>query len=95
MVVALLSSLHEKPISPHTVVCGEVGLAGEIRAVGQMEQRLREAERLGFKTLLLPEANLNRLDKTATAMQVVGETIQTRAANPSRTTSAKLACNSA
>jgi len=81
VVVALLSSLYEKPVPPYTVVCGEVGLAGEIRAVGQMELRLREAERLGFKTLLLPAANLARLDKTATAMQIVGvRTVQDVAA---------------
>ena len=81
VVVALLSSLHEKPISPHTVVCGEVGLAGEIRAVGQMEQRLREAERLGFRTLLLPAANQARLDAATTAMQLVGvQTVQDVAA---------------
>lgn len=63
MVVALLSSLFEKPIGPTTAVCGEVGLAGEIRAVGQMEQRLREAERLGFTTLLLPASNAKQLEK--------------------------------
>ena len=81
VVVALLSSLYEKPVPPHTVVCGEVGLAGEIRAVGQMELRLREAERLGFKTLVLPAANRARLDKTATSMQVVGvQTVQEVAA---------------
>lgn len=56
MVVALLSSLFEKTIDPATVVCGEVGLAGEIRAVGQMEMRLREAERLGFSTFIMPES---------------------------------------
>ncbi|MFZ5797422.1 MAG: DNA repair protein RadA [Thermodesulfobacteriota bacterium] len=72
VVVALLSSLYEKPVPPHTVVCGEVGLAGEIRAVGQMELRLREAERLGFRTLLLPAANQSRLDRSITSMQVVG-----------------------
>jgi DNA repair protein RadA/Sms len=81
VVVALLSSLYEKPVPPHTVVCGEVGLAGEIRAVGQMELRLREAERLGFKTLLMPAANQTRLEKTATTMQVVGvQTVQDAAA---------------
>ncbi|GAB4340669.1 MAG: DNA repair protein RadA [Desulfobulbaceae bacterium] len=60
VVVALLSSLYEKPVSPDTVVCGEVGLAGEIRAVGNMEMRLKEAERLGFKTFLLPASGGNR-----------------------------------
>lgn len=51
---ALLSSYLERPIDARTVVCGEVGLAGEVRAVGQMEQRLRESRRLGFTRFLLP-----------------------------------------
>ena len=53
---ALLSSYLERPIDAHTVVCGEIGLAGEVRAVGHMEQRLKEAARLGFTRFLLPVA---------------------------------------
>ncbi|MCF6186431.1 MAG: DNA repair protein RadA [Desulfobulbaceae bacterium] len=72
VVVALLSSLFEKVVDPTTVVCGEVGLAGEIRAVGQMEMRLREADRLGFKTFLMPESSLRQLDTAPSAsMKVV------------------------
>jgi DNA repair protein RadA/Sms len=62
VIVALLSSLYEKIVDPATVVCGEVGLAGEIRAVGQMEMRLREARRLGFKTFLMPESSRRQLE---------------------------------
>jgi DNA repair protein RadA/Sms len=62
VIVALLSSLYEKVVDPTTVVCGEVGLAGEIRAVGQMEMRLREARRLGFKTFLMPESSSRQLE---------------------------------
>ncbi|MCI5193829.1 MAG: DNA repair protein RadA [Candidatus Electrothrix sp. AU1_5] len=65
VIVALLSSLYEKVVDPTTVVCGEVGLAGEIRAVGQMEQRLREAQRLGFKTILMPESSCRQLETGA------------------------------
>lgn len=73
VVVALLSSLFEKVVSPTTVVCGEVGLAGEVRAVGQMEMRLREAERLGFKTFLMPESSFRQLDTAvAGSMEVIG-----------------------
>jgi len=71
VVVALLSSLFEKVVDPTTVVCGEVGLAGEIRAVGQMEMRLREADRLGFKTFLMPESSLRQLDGAASASMKV------------------------
>jgi len=61
VVAALLSSYFEKPIDPATAVCGEVGLAGEIRAVGQMEMRLREAGRLGFTTFFMPESSARQL----------------------------------
>lgn len=61
VISALASSLLEKPINSTTVVCGEVGLAGEIRAVSQAEIRIREAERLGFSRFLLPKSNLDRL----------------------------------
>ncbi|HHL33032.1 MAG TPA: DNA repair protein RadA [Desulfobulbaceae bacterium] len=62
VVVALLSSLFEKVVDPTTAVCGEIGLAGEIRAVGQIEMRLREADRLGFTTFLMPESSYKRLE---------------------------------
>ncbi|MDR2549616.1 MAG: DNA repair protein RadA [Desulfobulbus sp.] len=61
VVAALLSSFFEKPIDPATVVCGEIGLAGEVRAVGQMEMRLREAGRLGFSTFFMPESSARQL----------------------------------
>lgn len=61
VICALTSSLLEKPIPSTTVVCGEVGLAGEVRAVGQMDVRVREAERLGFERLILPKSNKERL----------------------------------
>jgi DNA repair protein RadA/Sms len=70
VIVALLSSLYEKVVNPTTVVCGEVGLAGEIRAVGQMEMRLREARRLGFKTFLMPESGIRQLEGSVQSMQV-------------------------
>jgi len=63
VIVALLSSLYEKPVSPDTVVCGEVGLAGEIRAVGNMDLRVREAERLGFKTFVMPASSGHQVKK--------------------------------
>ncbi|CAG0906206.1 unnamed protein product [Cyprideis torosa] len=61
VICALASSLLERPISSTTVLCGEVGLAGEVRAAGQMEMRVSEAERLGFQRFLMPKANLDRL----------------------------------
>jgi DNA repair protein RadA/Sms len=57
VIVAVASSLREVPLDPHLVVFGEVGLTGEVRAVAQIETRLREAAKLGFQRCLLPQAN--------------------------------------
>jgi DNA repair protein RadA/Sms len=73
VVVALLSSFFEKTVDPTTAVCGEVGLAGEIRAVGQIEMRIQEADRLGFTTFLLPMSSYRRLEKIEEhSMRVIG-----------------------
>ncbi|MDO5675558.1 MAG: DNA repair protein RadA [bacterium] len=63
---ALLSSYLERPIDAHTVLCGEIGLAGEVRAVGHMEQRLRESRRLGFTRFLLPTSTWRQLQEKKT-----------------------------
>jgi DNA repair protein RadA/Sms len=53
---ALISSLLDVPAPPLAVIFGEVGLAGEVRAVSQVEARLREADKLGFESAILPAA---------------------------------------
>ncbi len=53
---ALLSSLLDRPVPRATVLFGEVGLAGEVRAVGQAAARLKEAAKLGFERAILPAA---------------------------------------
>lgn len=63
VICALASSLLERAIPSTTVVCGEVGLAGEVRAVGQVDLRVREAERLGFTRFILPRSNRERLTR--------------------------------
>jgi len=75
VVVALLSSLYEKTVAPDTVVCGEIGLAGEIRAVGNMDMRLREAERLGSKTFIMPASKKQHQEKTnnKSRIQITGD----------------------
>lgn len=55
VVTALLSSLSDEPVPADTVIFGEVGLSGEIRAVAQGEQRLKEANKLGFARALMPQ----------------------------------------
>jgi DNA repair protein RadA/Sms len=56
-IAALASSFRERAIPPRTLLLGEVGLAGEVRAVSQPELRLAEAARLGFTRAILPAAN--------------------------------------
>jgi DNA repair protein RadA/Sms len=52
---AIASSFRDRPIAPRTVIMGEVGLGGEVRAIAYLEARLREAEKLGFEQAVLPE----------------------------------------
>jgi DNA repair protein RadA/Sms len=58
--LAIASSHRDIPVPGDTVVIGEVGLTGELRSVSFLERRLLEAERLGFKRCILPEATLHR-----------------------------------
>ena len=58
IVAAIASSLREVAIDADLVVLGEIGLTGEMRAVGHVEARLREAAKLGFRRCLLPQANI-------------------------------------
>lgn len=52
---AIVSSLKNKAIDPHTVLCGEVGLTGEIRSISQFNLRASEAKNLGFQRILAPQ----------------------------------------
>ena len=54
VVSAILSSFLDRPIDPQTIVLGEVGLTGEIRRVAQIEERVKEAARMGFTRCILP-----------------------------------------
>jgi DNA repair protein RadA/Sms len=54
LLAALASSVYDRPIDPHAVFLGEVGLGGELRPIGQLERRLAEAARMGFRTAYLP-----------------------------------------
>jgi DNA repair protein RadA/Sms len=62
---AIASSARGRAIDPHTLLFGEIGLAGEIRAVPLCEARLAEAARLGFRRALLPAQNAARIDDRA------------------------------
>lgn len=54
---ALLSSYEDKPLPPRTCLVGEVGLSGEVRAVNRIEQRIAEAEKLGFDKIIVSKFN--------------------------------------
>jgi DNA repair protein RadA/Sms len=59
-VAAVASSFLDRPIEPGTLLIGEVGLAGEVRAIHQADARVREARKMGFRRCLLPAASERR-----------------------------------
>ncbi len=78
--LAVVSSLRGQPIPPDLVVFGEVGLAGEVRAVQRGVDRLKEAAKLGFRRAVIPHANLSRhvpKDIEITAVRRIVDTVET------------------
>ena len=69
--MAVASSHANRPIDGHWAVMGEVGLAGEVRAIAQAERRIQECARLGFDRILLPHSNLKTL-RTPEGVTVIG-----------------------
>jgi len=53
--LAIISSLKNKPLKPHTAIFGECGLGGEVRRVSHMDKRIKEAKKLGYKNIINPE----------------------------------------
>lgn len=62
VISAILSSNVDTALQPHVCLAGEVGLSGEIRPINRIEQRILEAEKLGFRKIIIPNINLNSLD---------------------------------
>ena len=62
IIAAVLSSNVDTPIEPGWCMCGEVGLSGEVRPVNRIEQRIAEAEKLGFSDIIIPKYNLQGFD---------------------------------
>ena len=75
IVCALLSSYEDVPINQHYCFAGEVGLSGEIRAVNRIEQRIAEAEKLGFEKIIVSKYNSKSLgnikNKKAGGIEIV------------------------
>lgn len=64
VVLAVVSSYKDKPIDEKVLAFGEVGLSGEVRAVSQAAQRVQEAKKLGFSTVILPEVCREQIGST-------------------------------
>jgi len=62
IIAAVLSSNVDTPIESGWCMCGEVGLSGEVRPVNRIEQRIAEAEKLGFSDIIIPKYNLQGFD---------------------------------
>ena len=71
IVMALVSSYKNRPIDEKTIVFGEVGLSGEVRAVNMPEQRVAEAKKLGFETCIIPEVSKEAV-KNMKGIKVIG-----------------------
>lgn len=69
--LAIFSVLYSSPVSPQTAAIGEVGLTGDVRRVPQIEKRLQELSKMGFKTVYLPAANYTALKETPNHLQLV------------------------
>nr|WP_244773267.1 DNA repair protein RadA [Alysiella crassa]UOP07078.1 DNA repair protein RadA [Alysiella crassa] len=71
-VLAMVSSFRNKPLPEKMVAFGEIGLSGEIRPVPRGQERLKEAEKLGFKRAIVPKANMPRNEKEFPKLKIYG-----------------------
>lgn len=63
LIMAIVSSFKNRPVDDRTIVFGEVGLSGEVRAVSMAQQRVQEARKLGYDTVIMPRVNLEGMDQ--------------------------------
>lgn len=71
IVMALVSSYKDRAIDEKTMVFGEIGLSGEVRGVSMAEQRVMEAKKLGFETVILPQVCMKSVEKV-TGLRLIG-----------------------
>ncbi len=69
---SIFSSLRDIPVDSETVLVGEVGLAGEIRTISGIDRRINEADKLGFKKILIPKSNLKGLNTGKRKIEIIG-----------------------
>ncbi|MEE4260053.1 MAG: S16 family serine protease, partial [Bacteroidales bacterium] len=71
VVAAVLSSADDQPVGNNICFAGEVGLSGEIRAVSRVENRISEAEKLGFEKIMISKYNLKGIDKKKQKIEII------------------------
>ena len=71
VIVSVLSSTYDQPVSPGTCMAGEVGLSGELRSVTRIGQRVSEAQRLGFRRIIIPQSNMKGLSPAPAGIEVI------------------------
>ena len=71
VIAAVLSSNVDTPIEPGWCMAGEVGLSGEVRPVDRIEQRVAEAEKLGFQHMIIPQYNLKGFNHSKYKIELV------------------------
>lgn len=71
VISAVLSSSLDVSIDREICMCGEVGLSGEIRPVNRIEQRIQEAEKLGFRQIIIPQNNLKGFDSKKIKIKII------------------------
>ena len=71
IISSIASSIMDKTVDKSTVLCGEVGLAGEVRSINRIRHRLSEAKSLGFQVALVPSSSINKsIDKLSLGMKL-------------------------
>jgi DNA repair protein RadA/Sms len=68
--IAIASSYRDAIVDPETVAIGEIGLGGEVRSVAHADRRMREAQRLGFHTAIVPSSKRNGGDGSMRVVRV-------------------------
>ncbi|SEC21461.1 DNA repair protein RadA [Paenibacillus sp. GP183] len=69
--ISIASSFRDQPTKPYDVIFGEIGLTGEVRGVSRIDQRVKEAEKLGFRRVIMPEKSLKGWTPP-TGMEIIG-----------------------
>jgi len=71
--VSIASSVRDVPVAPDLAIIGEVGLSGELRAVSQLQARLNEASKLGFRRCLVPKSiRKARIESAPGGLEIIG-----------------------